>query len=124
MTRTILLADDHEDNRAALLAVLEHDGYRTLEARNGREAVDLVRAHRPDLVVMDLAMPVMDGLQAMRLLKEDPETAGIPIVAFTAMALTYSRAEMEAEGFDGFLTKPCMPPTFLQEVQRLVGPSD
>jgi CheY-like chemotaxis protein len=124
MPRTILLADDHEDNRVALLAVLEREGYRTLAAANGQEAVDLVREHMPDLVLMDLAMPVMDGRTAMRELRGDAQTARVPIVVLTAMALSVDRDRMVAEGFDGLLIKPCMPPHLLQEVRSLIGTAD
>jgi len=123
MSRTILLADDHEDNRIAILAVLERAGYRALGASNGREAVERAREHGPDLVLMDLAMPEMDGRAAMRALKEDPRTAQIPVVVLTAMALSVDRDKMMAEGFDGLLIKPCMPPHLLQEVERLIGPA-
>lgn len=122
MSRTILLADDHEDNRYALLTVLAREGYRTLGASNGQEAVDLCRAHLPDLVLMDLAMPVMDGRTALRLLKEDPRTAHIPVIVLTAMALSVDRDRLVAEGFAELLTKPCMPPHLIQEVQRIIGP--
>lgn len=123
MARTILLAEDHEDNRIALLTVLERHGYHVLGARNGREAVELARRHLPDLVVMDLAMPEMDGREAMRELKADARTGRIPVVLLTAMALSVDREKMIAEGFDGFLVKPCLPPVFLAEVQRFVGPA-
>jgi two-component system cell cycle response regulator DivK len=124
MSRTILLADDHEDNRLALLTVLAREGYRTLGAANGREAVEAARAHLPDLVLMDLAMPEMDGRQAMRLLRGDPLTARIPIVVLTAMALSVDRDRLVAEGFDELLTKPCMPPHLLNEVRRMIGPAE
>ena len=124
MPKTILLVDDHEDNRVALLAVLEREGYGTLDAANGQEAVELVRRHMPDLVLMDLAMPVMDGGQAMRVLRDDPRTASVPIVVLTAMALSVDRDRVIAEGFDGLLIKPCMPPHLLQEVRAMIGPPD
>jgi two-component system, cell cycle response regulator DivK len=124
MPRTILLADDHEDNRFALLTVLAREGYRTLGAANGKEAVELCREHLPDLVLMDLAMPVMDGRTAMRLLKEDPATAHIPVVVLTAMALSVDRDRLMAEGFVELLTKPCMPPHLIQEVRKLIGPAE
>lgn len=124
MPKTILLVDDHEDNRTALLAVLERDGYRTLGAANGLEALDAVRAERPDLVLMDLAMPVMDGRTAMREIRADPAIAKTPIIVLTAMALSVDRDRMVAEGFDGLLVKPCMPPHLLQEVRRFIGPPD
>lgn len=121
MPRTILLVDDHEDNRHALMMVLEREGYRVLGAENGREAVEVARTELPDLVLMDLAMPVMDGREAMRVLRDDPRTAGIPIVVLTAMALTVDRDRLVAEGFDGLLVKPCMPRVLLAEVRRVIG---
>lgn len=124
MPRTILLADDHEDNRLALLTVLAREGYRTLGAANGQEAVELSRAHLPDLVLMDLAMPVMDGRTALRLLKADPRTAHIPVIVLTAMALSVDRDRLVAEGFEELLTKPCMPPHLIKEVRRIIGPGD
>ena len=124
MPRTILLAEDHDDNRTALLMVLEHGGYRALGARNGREAVEMAQEHLPDLVLMDLAMPVMDGREAMRRLKENERTSRIPVVVLTAMALSVDRARLEAEGFDGLLTKPCLPPHLLAAVRRYVGPPE
>ena len=124
MPRTILLADDHEDNRLALLTVLEREGYRTLGAANGQQAVEAACEHMPDLILMDLAMPVMDGRQAMLQLRADPRTAGIPIVVLTAMALTVDRDRLVAEGFDGLLIKPCMPPHLVAEVRRVVGPPE
>jgi CheY-like chemotaxis protein len=124
MPRTILLADDHEDNRLALLTVLEREGYRTLGAANGQQAVEAAREHMPDLILMDLAMPVMDGRQAMQQLRADPQTTGIPIVVLTAMALMVDRDRLVAEGFDGLLIKPCMPPHLVAEVRRVVGPPE
>ena len=124
MPKTILLVDDHEDNRVALLAVLEREGYGTLAAANGQEALDIVREHSPDLVLMDLAMPVMDGRTAMQELRADPRTADVPIVVLTAMALSVDRDRMIAEGFNGLLIKPCMPPLLLKEVRSLIGPPE
>lgn len=124
MPRTILLADDHEDNRLALLTVLEREGYRTLGAANGQQAVEVAREHLPDLILMDLAMPIMDGRQAMLQLRADQRTARIPIVVLTAMALTVDRDRLVAEGFDGLLIKPCMPPHLVAEVRRMVGPPE
>jgi CheY-like chemotaxis protein len=124
MPPTILLAEDHEDNRIALLSVLESGGFTALGASNGREAVEIARSARPDLVVMDLMMPVLDGRGANRELKEDPGTRGIPVLALTAMTLSVSWEELRDEGFAGLLTKPCMPPHLLAEVRRLVGEKD
>lgn len=125
MPKTILLADDHEDNRAALQMMLERAGYHTLGAHNGREAVDLALEHCPDLVVMDLAMPVMDGREALRLLKADPRTQDIPVVMLTAMALSIDREGLIAEGFDSVMIKPILPSVFLNDVRLRIGaPAD
>ncbi|HYJ80134.1 MAG TPA: response regulator [Longimicrobiaceae bacterium] len=121
MAKTVLLADDHDDNRTALLMVLERAGYRTIGAENGRLAVELARRHLPDLVVMDLAMPVMDGREATRQLKADARTRHIPVIMLTAMALSVDRDRLESDGFDGLLIKPCLPPSFLAEVRRRIG---
>ena len=109
MPKTVLLADDHEDNRAALQLMLEKAGYRTLGARNGREAVELALEHCPDLIVMDLAMPVLDGRAATQALKADARTREIPVVMLTAMALSVDRERLQEEGFSGVLFKPVLP---------------
>ena len=122
MPPTILLADDHEDNRIALLTILERRGYRALGAGNGAEAVEMALEHTPDLVLMDLAMPVMNGVEAMKRIKSDERTSGTPVVALTAMALSVDEEKLRADGFDGLLIKPCMPPDLIAEVERRVGP--
>jgi two-component system cell cycle response regulator DivK len=124
MPKTVLLADDHEDNRAALQLMLEKAGYRTLGARHGQEAVEMALAHRPDLIVMDLAMPVLDGRAATHALKADARTRGIPVVMLTAMALSVDREGLEAEGFAGVLFKPVLPLHFLADVRSRIGPAD
>jgi two-component system, cell cycle response regulator DivK len=120
----ILLVEDHEDNRVALLAVLRREGYDASGARNGAEALDMIAQRKPALVLMDLAMPVMDGREATRQLRSDPATQDIPVLALTAMSLSVSWETLEQDGFSGLLTKPCMPPQLMAEVQRLVGPAE
>lgn len=119
----ILLVEDHEDNRVALLAVLRREGYDAMGARNGAEAISMIAENRPALILMDLAMPVMDGRETTRRLKSDPATADIPVLALTAMSLSVSWETLEEDGFSGLLTKPCMPPQLMEEVRRLAGPS-
>ena len=109
MPRTILLAEDHDDNRSALLLVLEHGGYRALGARNGREAVDLALEHVPDLVLMDIQMPGMDGLECarrLRLLQREGNLPDFPILALSAHALDADVAASLDAGMDEHLTKP------------------
>lgn len=124
MPKTVLLADDHEDNRSALQMMLERAGYRALGAHNGREAVELALEHCPDLIVMDLAMPVMDGREATRLLKADPRTRDIPVVMLTAMALSIDRESLVQEGFDTVIIKPVLPSVFLNDVRTRIGPPE
>ena len=122
--KTVLLADDHEDNRVALQLMLESAGYRTLGARHGQEAVDLAREHAPDLIVMDLAMPVLDGRAATQALKADERTRAIPVIMLTAMALSVDRDELQREGFSGVLFKPVLPLDFLADVRSRIGDPD
>jgi two-component system cell cycle response regulator DivK len=124
MPKTVLLADDHEDNRVALQLMLETAGYRTLGARDGQEAVELAIAHTPDLIVMDLAMPVLDGRAATHALKADERTSAIPVVMLTAMALSVDRERLQQEGFSGVLFKPVLPLAFLADVRSRIGPPD
>jgi two-component system, cell cycle response regulator DivK len=124
MPPTILLADDHEDNRIALITILERRGYRVLGAGDGAEAVEVALKHVPDLVLMDLAMPVLNGVEAMKRIKADERTAAVLVVALTAMALSVDEDKLRADGFDGLLIKPCMPPQLIAEVERLVGPGE
>ena len=125
MPKTVLLADDHEDNRAALQLMLEKAGYRTLGARHGQEAVEMALEHHPDLIVMDLAMPVLDGRAATHALKADARTRDIPVVMLTAMALSVDRERLEEEeGFAGVLFKPVLPLHFLADVRTRIGAAD
>jgi len=118
MGHTILLADDNLDDRTIYAVILEHHGYHVLLAANGEEAVRMASEQRPDLMLMDLVMPLVDGLAATRRLKEDPATAGIPVVMITAHALTGVREKAEAAGCDAFLFKPVAPRRVIEEVRR------
>jgi CheY-like chemotaxis protein len=102
----ILVVDDEENNREVLNAILSWDGYKVMEATNGHEAVQIATKDCPDLIIMDLAMPVMDGFTAVRLLRELPQTCKVPIVACTAYDTVMHRAEAMRNGFNEFLSKP------------------
>lgn len=100
----VLVVDDDARNRKLACDVLERAGIETIEAAGGEEAVALARAHLPDLVLMDLRLPDLDGSEALRRLKSEPATARIPVVAVTAV--TGARAALLAAGFDGYIEKP------------------
>jgi two-component system cell cycle response regulator DivK len=118
---TILLADDNADNLDIYQAILEHHGYTVVLAANGEAAVSEARVHRPELIFMDVSMPVMDGLEATRLLKADPATAAIRVIALTAHAMAEDRERALAAGCDGYLAKPLDPQALLGEVRKLLA---
>ena len=113
--KRILIADDQPDNLRIFSAILTHSGYDLLLAQNGQEAVDQARLHAPDLILMDVQMPVMDGWEATRLLKADPQTASIPIVALTAQ--DYPLGRLQEGGFCAYVGKPVSP----RDVPEAVG---
>jgi len=102
----ILLVEDTEDNRFMMHRLLEMDGYIVVEARNGQEAVTIARAEKPQLILMDLSLPVIDGLAATRLLRRIPEFAETPIIAVSAHDTADFKAEALAAGCNSYITKP------------------
>ena len=118
VSQTILLIEDHEDNRIVYRTVLQHFGYTVLEAFDGEEGVRRAREELPDLILMDISIPRIDGWEATRILKADPATARIPVIALTAHALPEDRDRATAVGCDGYLAKPIEPRRVLEEVQR------
>jgi CheY-like chemotaxis protein len=121
VSRTILLVEDHEDNRIVYSTILEHFGYTVLLAGDGAEGVRLAREEKPDLILMDVSIPVMDGWQATRTLKASPDTASIPVIALTAHALAADRERAVEVGCDGYLAKPVEPRRVVEEVRRFLG---
>jgi two-component system, cell cycle response regulator DivK len=116
----ILLVEDNEKNRKLAHDVLVHQGYRVADAESGEEALRLVRQERPDLVLMDIHLPGIDGIAALRQLRADPATRDIPVMAVTASAMTHDRAKIMAAGFDGYQSKPISVKTFLVAVRELL----
>jgi CheY-like chemotaxis protein len=119
-TPLVLVVDDFEDNRAMYAVYLTYSGYEVIEAADGVEAVDLATRRLPDIVVMDLSLPLMDGWEATRRLKGDPRTQHIPIVALTGHALAPHSRDAEKAGCDAFLAKPCLPEMLVEKVQELM----
>jgi two-component system, cell cycle response regulator DivK len=120
-TKTVLLVEDNEDNRTVYRTILEHFGYQVIEARNGEDGVRMAREDRPDLILMAISIPLIDGWEATRILKGDAATAGIPIIALTAHALATDRAKAQEVGCDGYLAKPCEPRRVVAEVEKFIG---
>ncbi|MCS7082313.1 MAG: response regulator [Bacteroidetes bacterium] len=115
----ILLVEDNEMNRDMLVQRLQRRGFSVLTAHDGAEGVELARRERPDLVLMDLSLPVMDGWEATRQLKSDPDTASIPIIALSAHVLPAERERALACGADAYATKPVHLPELLGLIKRL-----
>jgi two-component system cell cycle response regulator DivK len=120
-SRTILIADDNLDNRSIFGFLLESFGFTVLTAENGCEAVLRAREHHPDLILMDISMPVMDGLQATALLRGDRATAKIPVIAVTAHNTAEMRKRAEEAGCNCFLSKPVPLSRILEEVEPFFG---
>jgi two-component system, cell cycle response regulator DivK len=114
----ILIVEDNDKNRKLVRDVLAHEGYRLLETDNGEEAVRLAQAERPALVLMDIQLPGIDGIEALRRLRADTGTRAIPVVAVTASAMTQDRATIMAAGFDGYQSKPISVRPFLAAVRE------
>ena len=119
----ILIIEDNEKNRKLCRDVLQVKGYQTIESESTEEGLELAEEKSPALILMDIQLPGMDGITAMKQLKGDPKTQRIPIVAITASAMTNNRQAMLAEGFDGYQTKPITLKDFLGEVERVLRES-
>jgi two-component system, cell cycle response regulator DivK len=116
----ILVVDDFADNREMYSQFLAFSGFQVAEAQNGHEALEKAFDLRPDLIVMDLSLPGLDGWEATRRLKADDRTRGIPVIALTGHALAgHSKGAMDA-GCDAFITKPCLPERLMEEIKSML----
>jgi two-component system, cell cycle response regulator DivK len=122
--RLILIVEDNERNLKLVRDILHHLGYRTLEARSAEEGVALAREHGPDLTLMDVQLPGMDGVQALAQLRSDTSTADLRVVAVTAFAMKEDRERLLAEGFDGYLEKPLDVHAFPDQIATLLSGAD
>ena len=117
----ILIVEDNEKNRKLLRDVLQFKGYQTVETETAEEGIRLAQESQPALILMDIQLPGIDGITALKQLRADPRTEKIPIIAVTASAMTHNRETMLAEGFDGYQTKPISLKEFLGEVERVLA---
>ena len=117
----VLVVEDYQDAREMYAAYLQFSGYRVAEATNGEEAIEKTLELLPDIILMDLALPRMDGWEATRRLKLDDRTRHIPIVALTGHALAGHAEGARQAGCDSFVTKPCLPDALVAEIQRMLA---
>lgn len=121
-SRLVLVADDFADTRALYRDVLELEGFTVVTAEDGIEALEVARRDRPAIVILDIRMPRLSGLDAMRALKADRALSGAPVVALTAHAFPADQAMLLDEGFDAVLTKPCLPDELVETIASLLPP--
>jgi len=117
----ILIIEDNEKNRKLVRDVLQVKGYKTIETETAEEGIRLAIEQLPALILMDIQLPGMDGITALKQLKADARTKSILVIAVTASAMTYKRQTMLAEGFDGYQSKPISVKDFLGEIERVLA---
>jgi two-component system cell cycle response regulator DivK len=118
MSKRILVVEDHEDNRQILRDLLASAGYEMLEAEDGEHGVAAADTHRPDLILMDIQLPVIDGYEATRRIKAMPQLRSIPIIAVTSYALSGDEEKARAAGCDDYVTKPYSPRQLLAKIKE------
>lgn len=123
MTKTVLIVEDNELNMKLFNDLLEAYGIATVRTRSGVEALDLTREHRPDLILMDIQLPEVSGIDIIKILKEDETTAGIPIIAITAFAMKGDEERIRESGCEGYLSKPISVAKFVDTVNRFLNKS-
>ena len=117
----ILIVEDNEKNRRLVRDVLQFKGYQTIESETGEEGVELARSRQPALVLMDIQLPGIDGITALKQLRNDPATRAIRVMAVTASAMTQDRQTILAAGFDAYQSKPINVKSFLEAVAELLA---
>lgn len=120
-TETILVAEDNAINRELIRELLQVNGYGIVEASDGSEALALARSERPSLALIDIQMPKLDGLEVVRMLREDSELCTMPTIALTAFAMRGDKEKAIEQGFDGYVTKPIALHVLLTEIERCLG---
>ena len=121
MTKTVLIVEDNELNMKLFNDLLEAHGYATVQTRNGMEAIDLARLHRPDLILMDIQLPEVSGLQVTQWIKNDEELKHIPVITITAFAMKGDEEKIRQGGCEAYLSKPISVVKFLETVKTYIG---
>ena len=121
MPKTVLVVEDNELNMKLFHDLLEAHGYNILQTRNGLEAIDLARAHRPDLILMDIQLPEVSGLEVTKWIKEDDDLRSIPIIAVTAFAMKGDEERIRQGGCEAYISKPISVPRFIETIKSYLG---
>lgn len=121
MTKTVLIVEDNELNMKLFNDLLDAHGYGTLQTRNGMDAMDIAREHRPDLILMDIQLPEVSGLEVTKWIKDDEELRAIPVVAVTAFAMKGDEERIRQGGCEAYISKPISVGTFLETVRSFIG---
>jgi two-component system cell cycle response regulator DivK len=121
MTKRVMIVEDNELNMKLFNDLLEAQSYETIQTSNGLEALDLARAHRPDLILMDIQLPEVSGLEVTKWLKEDDELARIPVIAVTAFAMKGDEERIRQGGCEAYISKPISVMRFLETVKSYLG---
>ena len=121
MRKTVLIVEDNELNMKLFHDLLEAHGYSTLETKDGREALKLAREHRPDLILMDIQLPEVSGLEVTKWIKEDDALKSIPVIAVTAFAMKGDEEKIREGGCEAYLAKPISVAHFLETVEKFIG---
>ncbi len=121
MAKTVLVVEDNELNMKLFHDLLEASGYNIVQTRNGLEAIDLAREHHPDLILMDIQLPEVSGLEVTKWIKEDDELRAIPVIAVTAFAMKGDEERIRQGGCEAYLSKPISVVTFLDTVKAYLG---
>lgn len=118
--KKVLIVEDNVDNREVIRTVLTHHGYEVIEAVDGVEGIDKAGQEKPDIILMDLSLPKMDGWEATRRLKADDELKNIPVIAITAHAMSGDEEKALKQGCNGYLAKPCTPKSVIDIVKKFI----
>jgi two-component system cell cycle response regulator DivK len=121
MAKSVMIVEDNELNMKLFNDLLEAHGYRTIKTRNGLEALDLARKHRPDLILMDIQLPEVSGLEVTKWLKEDDELHAIPVIAITAFAMKGDEERIRQGGCEAYISKPISVARFIETVKSYLG---
>jgi len=121
MTKSVMIVEDNELNMKLFNDLLEAKGYSTIQTKNGMEALDLARQHRPDLILMDIQLPEVSGLEVTKWLKEDDDLHSIPVIAVTAFAMKGDEERIRQGGCEAYISKPISVVQFLETIKTYIG---